>query len=704
MAQNLTRSAVRIYGALTALGNGASDVLTKLLPFFEPILREVNGQAFDPQAFANSVRSTYHWNFNVDIVEVFTPRLDDAGWLTSQSEGDKSGAYFVSLPEMPEVTEAERTASEELAEIAGRFRTFATELSPLTAIPKDVTEYENILIEWLVYVEAFSEKNIDFKQYFKPDDAGTMRTVVEVPHTTSLTDEERFLCARFVQHELRAGGATAETLARIASIGLLTEVVQDFVKPVDAVEHTDLVVYLDAPNALEFLGVSGRAARENTVPVINELKRIGAQVRVFDQSLDEMKAVLSAVLKNPRPTGPTAQAIARGEVLREYVSEVASNPAPFLEKEGIGIVQRDLNQFPSEHTHFTVEHRDAIVTAQTYQQNFHARDHDADITTLVMRQRHGRTANDIFRSRFIVMTRNGLLAQVVRKACVSLGLLSNSEVPPVVHRRVLAASMWLRTGLGAGDLDVPKRMLLASCERVLAVRKGVVETVKKLTDALEDEEKSRQLDVLIQQDRSTQMLMDKTLGAPGVVTADNLSLLFEEMIHPHLEEERQKGKSALSEAKKKAKEDRGKLTSELDAERLKTQEVNAELEKVQRSDEAAISALCREVEQRLRRKRQWRWLLVIGFGISFALIAVLGSGPIAIGVGVCANVVLAILTLSGNRLVGVTTDQSNAETALKGLAERRGLAEKLEPLEVTWNGKEFAVHRPEMNAGGALLV
>lgn len=256
MAQNLTRSAVRIYGALTALGNGTNDVLTKLLPFFEPILREVNGQTFDPQAFASSVRSTYHWNFNVDIVEVFTPRLVEAGWLSSKTEGQNSAVYFVSLPEMPEATEAERTASEELREIAGRFRSFATELSPLTAIPKDLAEYEDMLIEWLVYVEAFSEKNIDFKKYFKPDDAGTMRTVVEVPHTTSLTDEERFLCARFVQHELRAGGATAETLARIASIGLLTEVVQDFVKPMDAVENTDLVVYLDAPNALELLGVS----------------------------------------------------------------------------------------------------------------------------------------------------------------------------------------------------------------------------------------------------------------------------------------------------------------------------------------------------------------------------------------------------------------------------------------------------------------
>ena len=219
-----------------------------------------------------------------------------------------------------------------------------------------------------LYAEDFSEKSIDFKQSFQADENGTMRTVVEVPNITSLTDEERFLCARFVQRELRKGGSTSETLARIASIGLLTEVVQDFVRPTDAVKHTDLVVYLDGPIALEFLGVSGRAARENTVPVVKELKRIKAQVRIFAQSLDEMRTALYAVLQSPQPTGPTAQALARGEVLREYVSRIANDPTQFLEDEGVAVTHRTLDQVPSEERHFTLENRDAIVAAQTFQQ------------------------------------------------------------------------------------------------------------------------------------------------------------------------------------------------------------------------------------------------------------------------------------------------------------------------------------------------
>lgn len=81
-----------------------------------------------------------------------------------------------------------------------------------------------------------------------------------------------------------------------------------------------------------------------------------------------MRTALSAVLQSPQPTGPTAQTLARGEILREYVSQVANDPTQFLEDEGVAVTHRTLNQVPSEERHFTLENRDAIVAAQTFQQ------------------------------------------------------------------------------------------------------------------------------------------------------------------------------------------------------------------------------------------------------------------------------------------------------------------------------------------------
>ena len=235
---------------------------------------------------------------------------------------------------------------------------------------------------------------------------------------------------------------------------------------------------------MELLGVSGKAARENTEPVIAELHRIGASVRIFGQNVHEIGHNLKAMLANPRSTGPTAQAIARGEVLQEYVTQVAANPEPFLEATGIRVAHGTIEQFPTEHAYCTEEHRDDIYSALTFQHNANARNHDADVTTLIMRPRRGYEDPDIFKSRFLLMTRNGLLAQLIRKRCVKWGVMAPLAIPPVVHRRVVTASMWLRTGLGAQDLEVPKRFLRANCERVLAIRPSVVDEVKRVAEAL----------------------------------------------------------------------------------------------------------------------------------------------------------------------------------------------------------------------------
>lgn len=688
MTKTLTRSAVRIYGALSALGNGSTDILTKLLPFFEPILAGMNGQRLDPERLAEEVRKTWKWNFNADIVEAFLPRFEEAGWIVPGNAGSSKN-FVVSVEEQE--TEGKASASEELRQIAARFQEFATNLSPLTAIPLQVEEYENILIEWLIYVEAYSEDNIQFSTSIQKDASGTMRQLVNVPNVTTLTSEEKFLCARFVRHELENQSSVSEALARIASIGLLTEVVQDFVRPVDAVKNTDLVVYLDAPIAMELLGVSGRAARENTLPVVEELKKIGAQVRIFSQSLDEVSAALSAVLQNPRPTGPTAQALARGEVLRDYVTSVSSDPSSFLDDLGVSVTHKSLEQTPSEHRHFTNEQRETVFSAQTFQQNMNAREHDADITTFAMRQRLGRTNKDLFESKFVVMTRNGLLAQVVRRSCIEMGLLNKAEIPPVVHRRVLAVSMWLRTGLGTEELEVPKRMLLAHCEQVLAIRRGVVDSVRQVTEALGDEEKKRQLDLLIKQDRSTQMLMDKTLGASGVVTEENISELFAEMLHPHLEEERQKGLQAVSEEKKRNQEQASRLRERLKGEKANASELSERIEESLNEDRTAVLALCDGVKQKLANRRQVRWGIAIVIAIIVCLPVLLSPSPVTMAISLIGNIVLAVLTITGGRLIGVKTSAEVAKGALLKEADERGLAPKLSRFSVSWSDNSFLI-------------
>nr|WP_319250608.1 hypothetical protein [uncultured Celeribacter sp.] len=690
MPSSLTRTTARIYGTLSGLGGNASDVLSRLLPFFDPILRVKQGHQFDVEGFAREVRDTYKWNFNSDVVEVFLPRLVEAGWLTADDPNTEPTTYHITLPDAEESEPEERSANQELRSLAEDFKEFSEKLSPLTAIPREVEEFEDILIEWLLYVEAFSEKNIEFSTRIEKSPSGTMRQVVDVPRTTDLTSEERFLCARFVQEAIHSKPETAERLARIASIGLLTEVVQDFVKPTAPVEASNLLVYLDAPVAMEYLGVSGKAARENTVPVVDELKRIGVQVRVFGQSIEEIKRNLGAVLRNPRPTGPTAQALARNEVIRDFVVQVNADPEAILSDMGITVTHRTLDQTPSEHQYFQQAHWSEIYGALVFQQNNDARAHDADVTTLVMRQRHGHSDRDIFRSRSVLATRNGLVAQLTRKKCIELGLVSPSATPPIVHRRYLTASMWLRTGLGEQDMEIPKRLLLANCERVLAIRPGVVEAVKNLTDDLGDPEKARQLDLLVSQHRSAQALMDKTLGTASVVTPDNLAELFQEMIHPHLEEERKLAMEAVQTEKKKGKKALKKAQEKLDEARSEKERFQSLIDSKVAEDRDAVAALFNDVEAKLLEKRRSRRIFGIMLALLLCVPMLLEPSSLITWVSIVIAILLGYLTITGNQLIGTSSPASSALKMLNNEAGRRHINTKLAQFEVDWDGSHFS--------------
>ncbi|WP_186399540.1 hypothetical protein [Stappia sp. P2PMeth1] len=700
MAKQLTRSAVRIYGALTALGNGSSNVMESLLPFFDPILRQLNGSKLDPNHVAELIRSTYRWNFNADVVEAFAPYLAKQGWVHADLPGNTDTTYTICIgDEDLEPLEA-GTIEQSLKDIATEFKKFSEELSPLTSIPREVEEFEDILVEWLLYVEAFSEKSAELSSDVRVDEDGKIIQRIEFFRETSLRDEEHFLCARFVRHIIEKDDGRTEILSRIAAIGLLTEVVQDFVSPVEPVDRTNLVVYLDAPVAMELLGLSGKAAYSNTLPIVSELIEMGASVRIFGQSVDEIKYNLSAVLKNPRPTGPTAQAILKREVLKEYVIAVAQNPVPFLERLNVKVTYRDLKQTPSDHKYFTQENWREIYSKIKYTENNYAREHDADIVSLVVRQRSGGLSQDIFKSHAIILTRNGVLTQIVRRFLRELRPESESCVPPVVHRRALATAMWLRTGMGATDLNIPRRMLLASCERVLAIRPNVVDAVKKMTDAMGDETRAQQLDLLISQDRSVQALMDKTLGLANVVTEENFPLLWQEMLHPHLEQEREKAQAILQNQKKEEKARISEMRKKLQAsEESRLGQQAAFQEKLSdslRQDRIVVVRLCDDVFKILKRRIVIRKLFGLFFAVVFTIPVFFESVGFLRYCIFAFGLLLSYLTITGGRLVSVSIEQDDAIKLLKIIAEKRGLSAKVQQFQISWMKNGFQVSETEV--------
>ena len=264
--------------------------------------------------------------------------------------------------------------------------------------------------------------------------------------------------------------------------------------------------------------------------------------------------------------------------------------------------------------------------------------------------------------------------------------------------------MWLRTGLASENYEVPKRLLMANCERVLAVHPRVVEKVEEFIHALGEENKVAQLSVLVDRPRSAQMLMDKTLGAPSVVNRDNVEELFQEMLHPYLEDERKKSEAARIEEKEKANSAIEEINIELEQERNTKSEMEAKLETVYREDKNAVEALCKSAENKLRKQRSLRKMK--SYILSAIILAVtvlvpfisstqfVSSGwylyPFLI-LGLPSGFFLIYLTVTGSKLIGIPTTEEHATQTLFEMADERGLSEKIRNFKIDWRNDHFQI-------------
>lgn len=539
----------KAYAVVEALRNGSADIKSALVPFFHPCMAFKNGQIFDTNEIAQSVNDSYSWQITPDIVEGLIPAFLECGWLKTIQSTDNSAAYRVSCT-LPDGT-FYSNLPEDLKELSLSFERFIKEISPLSASNRLPDHLLDVLLRWIVSLEAYSDSELK-TEIIKTLDEGKRSVYDVVQSRDGISQDDQFLCARFSKSLVESDSPMVSILSDVARIGLLTETVQDFAKPTTSVKRTSLAIYLDAPVAMDFLDVSGTAAKENIRPIILRLQAIGASIRVFDTSVEEIQRNLSAMLKRPEPlrTGITATAIRRRQVLESYVRQVAAKPEQALISHGIQTVSRSLIQFPNDHPFFTEDDYKQLYTQVKWHIEDAPRAHDALIVTNVMRMRRGTHTTDIFDCMHVLITRNGILPEAAKRLAVDSGRLPKNSIGPVVHQRELATAVWLRAGLDSADgKALPLRYLMSSCERVLQIRPDVIEKVRQQAK-LRSPETAEQLDLLLTADRSTEMLMDKTLNVSSVVTEHNIEQLIQDMRESLIAEKISEHKQATARMKK----------------------------------------------------------------------------------------------------------------------------------------------------------
>jgi hypothetical protein len=581
-----------------------------------------------------------------------------------------------------------------LIELSEEFAEFIRTISPLTTFVFEPNALADILVEWLISIDAYTEDVLRQKALQVTKVEGQIGLAVVVKDSSNLSSEEKYLCARFVKSLFEKKSPYIADLCKLASIGLLTEVVQDFHKPTTQVNKTNLIAYLDAPVAMDLLGVSGKEAAANIRPIVQKLQEIGGVVRIFRVSVEELQGALDAVLRRSptERTGETAGAIRRNEVLEPFVRQVAQDPGTFLQEYGVGITERKLDQFPNEHEYFDRPTYEGFFSKLTWHHEIPRREHDATIVTHIMRMRRGVQSRDLFQTRHILITRNALLCQSAKQFCIASGLNAKTSVGPAIHQRQLATAIWLRTGLSDVQQDVPRRYLLAACERVLELKRNVVDQVKIISKGLTPE-KAKQLDLLLTQDRSTQLLMDKTLGASNVVNSNNIEPLIDEMKRSLTESIEIDAAASISAAQRVAAARVRKANDRRKAAEQENAVLARSLAQTEADDALIIDSLLDEINGEMSRRRLWTRLGSIGVVLLVAVLPLLTeklsneSKVICLIIAGLVAGVFAYLQVS-DKPVGIESKIINwGKTRFKQLAEMRGIKSKLDKIRIEQFGK-----------------
>ena len=184
----------------------------------------------------------------------------------------------------------------------------------------------------------------------------------------------------------------------------------------------------------------------------------------------------------------------------------------------------------------------------------------------------------------------------------------------------------------------------------------------------------------------------------NVVTEENFPLLWQEMLHPHLEEERQRGEAAVNRAKADGRKRLDKANEQIEAIKKEKEQSassqSARLEARRSEDFDAIQAMCTDVEGTLRRIRAVRVGTGVILGLLFSVPLIMDTTPIVRGVSFVIGWLLAYLTATGGKLLSIGVEETPSLKALRSTAERRKLLGKLDQFNVSWNKTAFIVEYP----------
>lgn len=369
------------------------------------------------------MRTLYGWNFTSDIAEEFIPRLEKAGWV-EHAAGKGKNVYIVRVPESSPMPG--QGMRDEVNALFDQFETFVSSLSPLFNYRRERQDLENILVQWVLVTDAMDTHSLSIQADRELSNVPVQTPLGFLAPGKLLRSDDRYVCARFVKHVLTNSPSFSATLLDLSSLGLLTELVSDFSQPIKPTHRCQLTIYLDAPIALDYLGLSGFALQQNLKVIIEQIEAVGCQVMVFDHSCDEISRNLEAYFRLPSHDrfGPTRSAVLRGEISDDYARLVKNNPEMMLSERRVSV------RIAPPEQQFSKEDTTSFLTEVTLESKYRTKGTRCNCLANVMRLRRGYKRRDIFESRHVLLTRNPQFAKKRERFAWGTALCPNDTHHP----------------------------------------------------------------------------------------------------------------------------------------------------------------------------------------------------------------------------------------------------------------------------------
>ncbi len=507
--------------------------------------------------------------------------MEKAGWIRPTNEKQPNTGYLCRAANRETEKTNVKAAETTISEIGARFKAFADNITPLTSRIWSQQELEEVLLNWIVATEGYERKSISDAADKRLADPDKEKSEPKIAGAAITKTEETYLCARFIQEIAEIDKNLFDNIVDLSALALLTEVIFDFRQPPQmGRKELDLTVFLDAPFVMDAMGLSGKVAEQNAQAILAGLKKLECKLAIFKHGCDEISDNLRAVLsqKSIGRFGRTAGALNRGEVQEDFAREVARDPEHFIKTMlGLNLVDQNIDQFPNQHKFFSKELFDDFASRVFWHQSASAapRMRDGLSVALVIRRRDGRRVIDPLKSKCILLSQNWAFCNFSLRFCREKGLVVGEQIGPLIHQRRVAAILWLTLGTQERK-ELSRRSLLAACEQVTRMRPELIARARDVLRAVSPASRE-QLDALLTIPRSSQLLLDLTLGVERVIQPDNALHILEEM-----------KKAAFNEAQNEAA---GEIKAVRDAEKTRRQKLTNALDVAEKRQQAALGAL-----------------------------------------------------------------------------------------------------------------